>query len=633
MADLGELSLWAAVSLALFATIASVAAGWTRRADLLPMGGRAADATVALLIVVAVGLGHALVTVQLKYYYVAELSSFVLAPGWRLAGLWSGPGGGGLALTILIAVGAALSWREGPSPRTAARTGCLAALAAAGVLAVIVRARLFAQSPTPALVGVGLPPPMREITWQLELWASYLTAASAAFAFAGVIGEQLVESAGDQRSERAAARLAAAMATLALLVGAWRAYAGTGRLLDATGAAYVIVHVPTWLVAIAYLHAPGGLSVPSWAVRWRRIVGSALFPSALGGTAALLGSGGGVPSPLLWAAGFAVGIVSGAMIGMAGRPPGIEWLRRVPGFGIHAFTGALVTLGFAAAAAVWWLLRGSASVDRGWLSLAFGVASLGALVVWSVSRPAGRWRWVWPLAAASALVAGGTAMARLGTRALSFELLIALAAAAVVGFLADLGRVIAARRLERRAAEAGERREARVLRLRSRRRRSSVLGHLGLASIIVGLSAGSLSRSETQPLSPGDSFSLESSGEGDATVTYLGLSRYEMGDVDKRVASFLLRRGGDEPELVTAAMTFDRSSQRQVRTPALARGLLGDLIVDIVGRRDDEGIMSRLTVRPLASLVWLGGGLLLISFLWPAGSVPRDLQHADGERI
>ena len=40
-----------------------------------------------------------------------------------------------------------------------------------------------------AMAGMGLPMPMRSLDWQVEVWASLLATACAAFAFAGVIGE------------------------------------------------------------------------------------------------------------------------------------------------------------------------------------------------------------------------------------------------------------------------------------------------------------------------------------------------------------------------------------------------------------------------------------------------------------
>ncbi len=49
------------------------------------------------------------------------------------------------------------------------------------------------------------------------------------------------------------------------------------------------------------------------------------------------------------------------------------------------------------------------------------------------------------------------------------------------------------------------------------------------------------------------------------------------------------------------------------RVPALVRGPLRDVVVELVGRTGGENILCRVANRPLAGLVWLGGLLLLAS--------------------
>ncbi len=609
MAEVGELCLWAAAPLALLAAVGSFGGGWTGRGDLVVLGGRAAEATAALLLFGLVGLGDALLAVRLKYAYVASYSGFQQPWPWRLAALWSGPEGGVLVVTFLVAVAAIVSYRIGPSRQAAARTGGLAALVLLGLLTVA-RAMPFAQLEVPAVSGIGLTLPVRELAWQVGIWATYLTVALAAFAFTGAVGEQLVEARVVERSGRVAASLAAATLTVAVLAAAWRAYSGSGRIFDALGLASVGVHVPAWTLAFSYLHAPGGAAAPAWAVRWCRILSVALFPAALGAGAAMLAGMGAAPPAIPWVGGLAVGIISGAMAGMTRRRVGAREAEQVPGYGSFALLGGLLTLGLAGVTAFWGLVGGPL-----WLSVAWPLAllSLAAVFAWSISRPALRWRRTWPIGIAAAVLGAAAAYAFSGWRAPGFAVAGGLATGVLAGFVLEMIRLRAARRWKVSSRSGVGAEMTRVLERRASRRWASALGHLGIALLVLGLSADELTVAGTRTLVPGESLEL-SGGLGDGIrVTYLGFSRYRVGDIDRQVASFTLHRGDSEPKLVTAVTSYDGPTTHQTRTPAIVRGAVRDVIVDVGGRQGREGIRCLLSVRPLAVLVWLGGALLLLS--------------------
>ncbi len=609
MAEFGELCLWAALPLAALAAAGSIGGALSGRGELAAMGGRAVEAVALLTLVSVAGLASALITVRLSYVYVASYSGFQLEWPWRLAALWTGPAGAALTLTFLIALTGALSYRLGRSRQTAARTGALAVLAVMGLLTAIARARPFFQSDVPAAMGAGLPLSVRELAWQVEVASVLLAIACASFVFAGIVGAQLTESLDGQRAERVAMTVAVGLVTVAITASTWRVYSSSGRLLDITGLSSVVVHAPAWLLAFAYLHAPGGRAVPAWASRWRRILGVAFFPAVLGGGAALLAGLGNVPPAVLWAGGFAVGVLSGAMTGMTRQRLGSEELRGLPGFGPWAFQGGLLTFAFAGLLAVWGLAKGAF-----WGQIVWPIVLLGltASAVWAVARPAGRWRRVWLAAGVSGLAVGGGAYALSGRTSPEFVIAAALAAATIVGLAADGVRLRAVRRAAR--ADWSDDSVAAVLKVRSARRRAAAFSHLAVALIVVGLAAGFLTRVESQPLSPGGTLALPGEGAAAVKVTYLGLSRYQSGDIDRRVASFSLYQAQRAPELVTAVMSFDMAERRQYRRPALIRGPLSDVILEVAGfSASTEGIVCRLARRPLASLVWLGGLLLLVA--------------------
>jgi cytochrome c biogenesis factor len=613
VAEFGELCLWAAAPVAALAAAASVAGGWTRRGSLVVLGGRAAEATALLLLLASAGLGYALVAVELKYTYVGAHSGFQHPWPWRLAALWSAPAGGALLLTLLVAALAVLSHRLENTRRAAARTGTLATLVLLGLL-VLARARPFAQLAVPAVAGQGLPLEVKVATWQIQAWAVYLAVACTAFVFAGSIGEQLVESGGAGRRERGAVTLGAGLLTTALLAAVWRAYATEGQLLNVIGLSTVAIHIPAWAVAISYLHAPDGAAAPAWSVRWQRILGVATFPAAVGAAASLLvGPGAELPAAP-WAAGFAVGVVSGALAGFTPQRAAAGGLRDIPGYGSFALLGGLMTLALAGATSLWALLGGSF-----WPYLAWPVAfiALAGIAAWSVQRPAGRWRWVWPTAAVLAAAGVVAAYGMSGRRVPEFAVAGGLAAAVLAGFAADMVRLRAARR----ALLGADPGPPAVMRTRARRRRASALAHLGVALVVLGTSAGGLTRTAVRTVEPGESLSLSDRSGAGITVTYLGLSRYRVDELERQVASFKLNLGDAPAELITAAVTYDWTGRRQIKRPALERGVVRDVIVQFSSRRGSEAVDCRLSVRFLAGLVWLGGVLMLFSFAFRGRSL------------
>jgi cytochrome c-type biogenesis protein CcmF len=602
---MGELLLWSALPLATLAAALSIAGGWTGNGLLAAVGGRAAEATAALLLISTAGLGYALVASQLKYAYVAAYVGFGDPWPVRLAALWSGPAGVALCLTALTMAAAALSFRLARTRSGAARTGALAVLGLIGILLVVTRARPFFQPDVPSVTGAGLPIGLTDIVWHLEIWMAMLAAVSAAFAFASVIGEQISESPGARSGERSAVRWSAAFLGAALMAATWRAYVGTGHLLDARGLAVIAVHVPGWLIAFAYLHAPGGHAVPGWAARWRSVLAVALFPTAMGGVVSLLAGAGAVPPAVIWSGGLAVGITAGALAGLGRRHVGAESLRQVPGYGFWAFEGGLAGLSLAGMTVVWGLVRGSLWENLG---PALILVTIAGVCAWAVSRPAGAWRRVW-IASVGLGVISATVVFFAAGRDGAFALACGLAAAMLIGFAADLVRLRAVRT---RIWTVEDDSPATLIASRSRRRWSSAVAHLGLALMVAGLAANGLTTTESAAISPGESLVLRMAG-GETRAVYLGLSRYQVGAVDKRVASFSLYRGDSPPQLVVASLSYDPVMREQFRVPFISRGALNDVGITIRGLRGGEDILCSLSARPLANLLWFGWILLLSS--------------------
>ncbi len=572
MAGLGELVLYFALSVGALSTVLSVAGGWTGRGDLAVVGGRAARATAALLVVSVAGLAHALLSVQLKYAYVAAFTGFQDDLPARLAALWSGPAGALLLFTALLWLAAAANNGPQVTRRGVARSGALAGLGLVALLIVLTRARPFAQPEAVAVQGAGLSNALKDLGWQVEWLAVVFAALFAASTFAAIVGEQISESPESGPQGGAAARWTVAFLTLALLASAWRAYGDSGRLLDGAGVSRVMAHVPAWLVALAYLHAPGGRAVPGWAARWRRVMGVTLFPAVVGAAAALLAAAGDVPPPRIWSAGLAVGIISGSLAGYGQRRRGVEALRDVPGYGLWAFAGGWGSLIGAGAAVVWGLGKAALWIRLGPALIVVMVASAAA---WSVVRPAGGWRHVGLVAAALAGTAAAAAF--LFTADALISLTLAVVAATAVGFAADLVRLRAARHARDDGAP-------RVSAPRSRRRLASAIAHLGIALLTLGFAATGLVEVASREMEPGETITVRTVG-APLEVVYLGLSRYQVGPLDKRVASFSVARAGRPPELASSSLIWDPVARQQSRVPYIARGLLHDTSVTLTGLR------------------------------------------------
>jgi len=601
------------------AAVTSPAGALSDRRALVILGGRAVEATLGLVLVAVAGLVYALATVQLKYSYVASTSGFQEAVGWRVAGLWSGPAGGLLLLTFLGAVSAGISFRCGRSRRAAARTGILAALVLVGLLMVLVRANPFAQPLNPATVGAGLPLSLKDVSWQVEILALNLAVACGAFIFAGVVAGPLVGRKSERRQERAAMVGAAALLTVAVLAATWRAYEESGVLFESRGFSYALAYAPACLLAYSSLHAPGGAAVPTWAMRWRRMLEFAFFPTELGAWAAGLVASAGPPEPRLWAGGLAVGIITGAVAGGGSRDRGADGLRDVAGYGPWAFRGALLALALAGLGAVAALAGGSYWSDVAWALI---LLSFGSAAAWSTSRPAGGWRRVWIAAGLAAATAVVAVIAVVGREGLLMGLVGGLAVAMAVGAAADAVRVHRVQARWRLRVVEYHGGIPVVLRHRTGRRRASVLAHLGLAAIGLGIAAEVLTNAESRVLYPGDVVSLSGWLGTNVRVTYLGLSRYQTDELDKRVGTFKLDSGDARPRLVTAQMVYDRTTDSPGRRPALEHGALYDSVVNMVDLRPGEGVLCRVAIRPISWLVWVGGALLILSALARWSRVP-----------
>ncbi|HXG72006.1 MAG TPA: heme lyase CcmF/NrfE family subunit [Gemmatimonadaceae bacterium] len=99
----GELSLWVALLMAVWAATVSFAGGQMRRGDLIASGERAIYATFAMVILASLGLWTALLTHDFSIKYVASFTSANLPKIYTITAFWGGQSGSLLFWALILA--------------------------------------------------------------------------------------------------------------------------------------------------------------------------------------------------------------------------------------------------------------------------------------------------------------------------------------------------------------------------------------------------------------------------------------------------------------------------------------------------------------------------------------------------
>jgi len=99
----GELSLWVALLMAVWAATVSFAGGQMRRGDLIASGERAIYATFAMVVLASLGLWTALLTHDFSIKYVASFTSANLPKIYTITAFWGGQSGSLLFWALILA--------------------------------------------------------------------------------------------------------------------------------------------------------------------------------------------------------------------------------------------------------------------------------------------------------------------------------------------------------------------------------------------------------------------------------------------------------------------------------------------------------------------------------------------------
>ncbi|MGI8619112.1 MAG: cytochrome c biogenesis protein CcsA [Gemmatimonadaceae bacterium] len=260
---IGELSLWVALLMAVWAGTVSFAGGAQRREDLIASGERGIYAALAMTALASLGLWTAIVTHDFSFAFVASFTSANLPLAYALAAFWGGPAGS-LLFWALILAGCSTTVvyinRDHRSELMPYVTGTLAAMLALTLLALCVGMNPYERIQWAPLDGRGMSPLLQKPGMLLHPPMLYIgltaTAVPFAFAIATLINRRLD---GDWLSGiRRWVLVSWLFLTIGIVLGMWWAYgeAGWGEswTRDPVGNAALF----PWVINTVLLHSLGG---------------------------------------------------------------------------------------------------------------------------------------------------------------------------------------------------------------------------------------------------------------------------------------------------------------------------------------------------------------------------------------
>lgn len=148
--------------------------------------------------------------------------------------------------------------------------------------------------------------------------------------------------------------------------------------------------------------------------------------------------------------------------------------------------------------------------------------------------------------------------------------------------------------------------------------------HLGIVLIAIGIIGSSFYQSETDvTLLPGNSTTIEN-----YTLTYEDMSVKETSDKIVYTARLSVKDGNRQAGILEPEWSFHLGRGQITSEVAIASMPyqwfpLEDLYVILTGETEDGSAIFQVIVNPLVSLIWIGGGVLLLGGLfafWPAGN-------------
>jgi len=532
----------------------------------------------SLLVLATLRLAIALLQNDFTYEYVAATSRRGASRAVRLSGLWGGAEGSLLLFVALLGVAVAALPR--PTRPRARSFGAV-------VVASFGAASLFAADPferlaLPPLSGRGVAPILEHPAMLAHPPLLYV----------GTVLALLPALCADRARARTLAIAAWTTITLALLLGASWAYVELGWGGWWAWDPVENVALMPWLLLVATFHAgPSSRSTTmTYAVLWPLILaGTAMTRTSLRTSVHAFADAAALRW-WLWPVTAAAATVAGIVIGRAMRsqPPGRRGDRRTIARWLLIAAVAIIGLGTFRP-----FVPGEATAGWFYTTMLFPLACVGAVAIGLVPQLTRSS----PRSLAIQLAAGsvsGAAVAWIGNAQGWNQLVLGAALGAGLCCLA-VGR---------------------------RDRFAMLLGHLGIACVIVGALAGTTGTSRTVELAAGARADV-----GGHRVENVSVAATDAASTVPKIRATVLvdDRTRAEPSIAVYA-------DRGLRLPevATASTLTSDVQVILRSANDDQSITVTVNVQPLIRLVWLGA--LLLTASGPAMAVGRRYRRSRFDR-
>jgi cytochrome c biogenesis factor len=258
----GELSLWVALLMAVWAATVSLAGGIQQRSDLIASGERGIYAALWMTALAALGLWTALSAHDLSFAHVAASTSANLPRLYTFAAFWAGPAGSLLLWALILAACSAAAVRANRARHRELMpyvTATLAAVTTFPLLALCIAENPYRRIDWAPLDGRGMPPLLQQPGMTLHPPVLYIGLAATTVPFALIVASLLRRNLKAEVIEtiRRWVVVSWIALTAGILLGMWWAYGETGWsgawTRDAVGSAALF----PWAVNTVLLHSLG----------------------------------------------------------------------------------------------------------------------------------------------------------------------------------------------------------------------------------------------------------------------------------------------------------------------------------------------------------------------------------------
>src|SRR5712691_413657 len=177
---------------------------------------------------------------------------------------------------------------------------------------------------------------------------------------------------------------------------------------------------------------------------------------------------------------------------------------------------------------------------------------------------------------------------------------------------------------------------------RNRRRYGGYVVHIGIVMLFVVFSGMAFKTETEATLRPGESVTLKSPYGWTYTFTHLGVSQYDALNRQVTAATVEVRRDGKKigmlsPEKRQHVDALGRSTFEPSTEPSIMSGLREDLYGVLGGVvNGTEQAVFRFTINPLVWWVWYGGLVVALGGLlvmWPVGGLPATKRSQAGYAV